>query len=216
MAAKPSPGTAGGLIRAAPRGILLFAARTLAWAVVFFAAWLLVAKPLSLATSWIAARIVETATPASAVAIAWHEGHVIFSLQPDPSTTFNHHLPPGMVVDVDVSPLKQIYGVPFLLALLAAGRVRRLAARAAIGAAILLLLAAIGIACEAAVGFGMARVGSAQPFAPAVVAGTLFALGFQLGTLIFPCVVPVALCVAFAMDDELTLRDADDSATARV
>ena len=76
-------------------------------------------------------------------------------------------------------------------------RARRFIAKAAAGAAILIVLAAIGVACEVAVGFGMTQVAGTQPFAPGPWVGTLYALGLQLGTLIFPSVVPVILCVAY-------------------
>ena len=201
MASTPSPDPAGprdGLIGAAPRDILLFAARTLAWAVLFFGAWYVAAQPISLATSWIAARIVEATTPAGPARIAWRNDKVMFTIPPDASTAYRDRLPAGMSVDMEVNTLKQTYGVPFFLALLAAARARRYAAKAAAGAAILVVLAAIGIACEVAIGFGTTQVAGTQPFAPGAAAGTLFALGFQLGTLIFPCVVPVVLCLAFA------------------
>lgn len=202
MASTPSPEPAGprdGLIGAAPRDILLFAARTLAWAIVFFGAWYVAAKPISLATSWIAGRALEATTPAGSVRVAWRNDRTLFEIRPDASTIYRDRLPADLSVDMEVNTLKQTYGVPFFLALLAAARARRFVAKAAAGAAILMVLAAIGVACEVAVGFGMTQVANAgQPFAPGATAGTLFALGLQLGTLIFPCVVPVVLCVAFA------------------
>lgn len=201
MASTPSPEPAGprdGLIGAAPRDILLFAARTLAWAIVFFGAWYLAAKPISLASSWIAARALEATTPAGSVRVAWRNDHTLFEIRPDASTSYRDRLPAGMSVDMEVNTLKQTYGVPFFLALLAAARARRFVVKATAGVAILMVLAAIGIACEVAIGFGTTQVAGAQPFAPDAAAGTLFALGFQLGTLIFPCVVPVALAIGFA------------------
>jgi hypothetical protein len=201
VASTPSPQPAGprdGLIGAAPRDILLFAARTLAWAVLFFGAWYVAAQPISLATSWIASRMLEATTRAGSARIAWHNDQVLFAIRPDASTTYRDRLPADMSVDMEVNTLKQTYGVPFFLALLAAARARRFAAKAAAGVAILVVLAAIGTACEVAIGFGTTQVAGAQPFAPGAAAGTLFALGFQLGTLIFPCVVPVVLCLAFA------------------
>ena len=202
LAADPSPrpgdGSRGSLIAAPPRDVFLFAARTLGWALVMFAAWYLAAKPVSLGTSWIAARMLEATTPAGDVRIAWRDDRTLFELRPDASTTYRHRLPQDLAVDIEVNTLKQTYGVPFFLALLAAARARRFAAKALSGVATLTLLAAIGIACEVAIGFGLSQVGGAQPFATGAGAGTLFALGFQLGTLIFPSVVPVALVVGFA------------------
>ena len=201
MASTPppqSPGARDGLIGASPRDILLFAARTLAWAVLFFGAWYVAAKPISIATSWIAARMIEIVTPAGSVRVAWRNDQTLFEIQPDASTSYRARLPAGMSVDMESNTLKQTYGVPFLLALLAAARARRFSMKAAAGVAILIVLAAIGIACEVAIGFGTTQVAGIQPFAPGTAAATLFALGFQLGTLIFPCVVPVALAIGFA------------------
>jgi hypothetical protein len=199
VAANPSPGETGpraGLIGAAPRDILLFAARTLAWAVLSFAAWYAAAQPLSLTTSWIAARVVEATAPVQRVGIRWHDGQVAFEMQPDASVAYRERLPADMSVDMDVNVMKQTYGVPFFLALLAAAKARRFILKASIGTATLIVLAAIGIACEVAVGLGSTAIaGDIQPFAPGPVAGTLFALGLQLGTLIFPSVVPAALAI---------------------
>jgi len=200
VASTPSPrppGARDGLIGAAPRDILLFAARTLAWAVVSFGAWYAAAKPVSLVTSWIAARVIEATAPAGSVRVSWHNEQTLFEIRPDPSTIYRERLPADLSVDMEVNTLKQTYGLPFFLALLAAARARRFIAKAAAGAAILIVLAAIGVACEVAVGFGMTQVAGAQTFAPGPWVGTLYALGLQLGTLIFPSVVPVILCVAY-------------------
>jgi hypothetical protein len=202
LAADPSPERAGsraGLISAPPREIFLFAARTLGWAAIFFAAWYFAAKPVSLTTSWIAARMLEWTAPVDAARVSWRDDRASFELEPAASIVYGHRLPADMVVDMDVNTMKQSYGLPFFLALLAAARPRRFASKAAIGLAILTILAADGIACEVAIGLGMTQVaGGAMPFAPSAFIGTAYALGLQLGTLIFPCVVPVVLVVWFA------------------
>jgi hypothetical protein len=200
LAADPTSrteGSGGGLKGATPRDIFLFAARTLGWAAVFFTAWYLAARPISLGVSWIAARMLE-ATPAVGKAhIAWRDARVAFEMTPDASIAYRYRLRNDMLLEEDVNTLKQLYGVPFFLALLAAARTRKFAAKAAIGVAILTLLAAIGISCEMVIGLGGIRTPLGEaPFVPGAFAGTLYALGFQLGTLIFPAVVPVAMAVA--------------------
>ena len=84
----------------------------------------------------------------------------------------------------------------FFLALLLASRPPRLAAKALLGIALLWALAAFGVACEVAISLG----NIAGPSGPLVhfnaFAATFAALGFQLGTLIFPTVVPAMLWVA--------------------
>ena len=203
LAADPSPqsgdGSRAGLIAAPPREIFLFAARTLGWAVVFFTAWYLAAKPVSLTTSWIAARMLGVLPNVETARVSWRDHKTSFEVVPDASVVYKLRLRPDMVVDMDVNTMKQTYGIPFFIALLAAARVRRFAAKAMIGVAILAILAADGIASEVIIGFGMTQVpGGALPFAPSAWLGTLYALGLQLGTLIFPCVVPVALAVGFS------------------
>ncbi len=93
-----------------------------------------------------------------------------------------------------MDPRKQTYGLAFFLALLLASRARHKVFKALAGIAVLMGLASIGVACEAAIAYaGIVLPAGDHVFVPAVASGTLIALGFQLGTLIFPSVVPVAL-----------------------
>lgn len=185
---------ATGLIGASPRTILAFAARTIAWCLPLFALWLVAAQPISLAASWCAAKLVDGIAPVQHTRVEWRDGRVAFQVEPNSTAVYLHHLRPGMVFEIPVDARKQTYGLPFFVALLLAAKARRLAVKAAGGMAILLALAALGIGCEVAIALAsLAPPGGGRVFNPGTASATLIALGFQLGTLIFPSVVPVAL-----------------------
>lgn len=187
------PGGAS-LIGASPRSIIAFAARTIAWCVPLFALWYLASQPVSLASSWAGAKLLDAAVPVEHTRIEWRDEQVTFVLTPDATTAYARRLPSGISFEVPIDPRKQTFGLPFFIALLLGARSRRIATRAAVGSAVLLALASIGIACEAAIAYaGLATPGGARVFVPGAAEATLIALGFQLGTLIFPSVVPVAL-----------------------
>ena len=183
-----------GLIGASPRSILAFAARTLAWCIPVFAAWYFAAQPISLAAGWLSARMLDLAGPVEGTRIEWRDDHVAFVLSPDSSTKYQRRLRDSVTFEVPLDVRKQTYGLAFFIALLLAARSRRLALKAAIGCTVLLVFASIGIACEVVIGYAsLALPGGARLFSPGSTIATLIALGFQLGTLIFPSVAPVAL-----------------------
>jgi hypothetical protein len=183
-----------GLIGASPRSILAFAARTIAWCVPLFALWYAASQPLSLGTAWMAGKLLDAVVPVERTHVEWRDDRVIFVLAPDATTSYAQRLKPGVAFEVPVEPRKQTYGLPFFVALLLAARSRRIGMKAVIGSAVLVVLASIGVACEAAIGYaGMVLPGNAHIFVPGATLATLIALGFQLGTLIFPSVAPVAL-----------------------
>ena len=184
----------GGLIGASPRAILAFAAKAIAWSVPLFALWYLAAQPLSLAASWGAARLLDFAAPVERTAVEWRDDRVKFLVSPDASTVYAKHLRPGLSFEISVNPRKQTYGLPFFLALLLAARARRIAAKAAIGCAVLFVLASGGIACEVAIAYaGLRLPDGASLFTPGTVSATLIALGFQLGSILLPSAGPIAL-----------------------
>jgi hypothetical protein len=196
MAEDDSPQPAGrtSLIGASPRTILAFAARTIAWCVPLFALWYFAAQPVSLAASWGAAKLLAFTAPVENTHATWRDDRVTFELSPDATTQFARHLKPGLAFEVPVDVRKQTYGLPFFLALLLAGGLRRMAVKALVGCAVLLALSSIGIACEVAVAYaGIALPGGGSLFSPGQADATLIALGYQLGTIIFPSVMPVAL-----------------------
>jgi hypothetical protein len=188
------PAGGAGLIGASPRSILAFAARTIAWCVPLFALWYFASQPISLGSSWIAAKLLDVAAPVERTRVEWRDERITFVLTPDATTLYALRLKSGIAFEVPADPRKQTYGLPFFLALLLAARSRRIAVKAVAGGAVLFAFAAIGIACEVAIGYaGVSLPGSARVFVPGATQATLIALGFQLGTLIFPSVAPVAL-----------------------
>ena len=189
-----SPVTGASLIGASPKSILAFAARTIAWCIPMFALWLVAAQPISMAAAWGAEKLLDRMAPVRQTRIEWRDGRVAFLAQPDTTTEYLNHLRPGLTFEVPIDVRRQTYGVPFFLALLLAAKSRRLAAKAAAGVAILLVLAAVGVACEAAIGLAtLAPQGGGRVFSFGAASATLIALGFQLGSLIFPSVGPVVL-----------------------
>lgn len=169
------------------RGVFAFALRAIAFGVVLFALWYLAARPISFAVAWGAAQIVQGAAPvenASARSSAAGQVSIAAGLE-------------GMEIEIPVDPRKQTFGLPFFLALLLASRPPRIARRAALGAAILLGLAACGVASEVAISLGTLAGPSGAPLVRfGTLAATSWALGFQLGTLIIPTAVPAMLWVA--------------------
>ena len=206
-AARAVPGAdgRGGLSAtpAAPHASLgRFVVRLLLFCGVLFTAWYLAARPVAAATAWLAARIAETTGAVESVRQATAHAQVVYEVEPDHETLRRHRLPSDAVVDVPLNPLKYSFGLPFFLALLLAGRPRGLVWKAAVGAAVVVSLAAVGLACELLIQLGSMRGVGGEPLF-AFGAREAIALGFQLGTLVFPTVVPAMLWVAM---DRATLR----------
>lgn len=179
------------------RDIVAFALRALGWSIVFFAAWHVSAKPVSMLAAWGAAGIIVAVEPVERVLPRWREDQVVFDVEVDGGTAYRNRLPAGTVLEVPVDPRKQTYGLAFFLALLLASRARPIAPKALAGAAALALLAAVGVASEIALQLGGVMGPSGSPLIVAgVVTRNIAALGFQLGTLIFPTVAPVMLWAA--------------------
>ena len=178
-------------------GTFAFALRVIAWSVVLFALWFFAARPLSLAVAWGASALLQAGAPVERAKPRWNEGRVVFDVELDGATTYRKGLRSDAVFEVAVNPLRQTFGLPFFLALLLASWPARLARRAALGIAILLGLAAFGVACEVAVHLGtIAGPGGALLLDFSAFAATFAALGMQLGTLIFPTVVPAMMWAA--------------------
>ena len=177
------------------RGVVTFALRVLGFSVVLFALWYLAARPIAMGVAGGSAALLPAA-PVERARPRWKDRQVAFDIEFDGATTYRNRLRPDVVFEVTVNPLKQAFGLPFFLALLLASRPPRLAAKAVLGIALLWALAAFGVACEVAISVG----NIAGPSGPLVhfnaFAATFAALGIQLGTLIFPTVVPAMLWVA--------------------
>ena len=177
---------------ATPVGIVAFAARVLGWGVVLFAAWFLVPQPVSAIAGWGAARWVEAAAPVARVKHRVAARQVAFEVEPDYETTRSKGIRADAVLEVVANPLKYTFGVPFFLALLFASHPAGLAWKAFAGSALLAALASIGLACDVLLQIGgLATPAGAPLFALAPLAREATALGYQLGTLIFPTVAPV-------------------------
>ncbi len=177
-------------------GVVTFALRVLGLSVLLFALWYLAARPIAMGVAWASAALLQAA-PVERARPRWKDRLVAFDIELDGATTYRNRLRPDAVFEVAVNPMKQAFGLPFFLALLLASRPPRLAAKAVLGSALLWALAAFGVACEIAISLG----NMAGPSGAALVhfnafAATFAALGFQLGTLIFPTVVPAMLWVA--------------------
>ena len=179
------------------RGIFLFALRVLGWSVALFALWFLAARPLSLGVAWGAGALLRAGAPVERTHERWKAPQVVFDVELDGAATYRSQLRTDAIFEVAANPLKQTFGLPFFLALLFASRASRLAINAVLGGALLLALAALGVACEVAINLGALTNpggGALVPFNS--TQATLAALGFQLGTLILPTVVPVMLWTA--------------------
>ncbi|HEX4782348.1 MAG TPA: exosortase H-associated membrane protein [Usitatibacter sp.] len=185
-----------------------FAAATLAWGVVFFALWFAASAPLSQAAGWVAAGAMRLAGPVDEAHAMLRGGSLAIEVQPDASIRYRDHVEPGTWFEITVNARKHTVGLAFFLALVAAARARR-PARILAGCAVLILLAGLGIACEAALGFAtVAAQGGRAIFRPGVAEGTALALGYQLATLIVPTLVPVALWLwAMARSDRAASAD---------
>lgn len=183
------------------REIAPFVARVFFWLAVAFALWYAAAKPVSLAASWIAGMTVEALSPATVSGAEYHERQVVLAVEPDYETARRNAMPSGAILDVPVSPLLATYSLPFFLALMLATRPRAPAWKFAAGLAVLLLFAGFGVGFEALKALALLAGMTGSPlFAFGRASREAFALGYQLGTLIVPSVLPLALWVALNRD----------------
>jgi len=169
--------------------ILLFAARILAWLVPCLAAWYWLAPWLDRPAAWLAQGLV--ALHGELVASIEIDGRLLDFVTRLAARTASGER--GVVI-VEVNPMLSTYGTPFLAALVLASRGgwRKLA----LGLAALLPFQAWSIAFDF-----LAQVLRAGP-ETASQAGLvgwraeLTALAYQLGSLLFPTLAPVAVWVA--------------------
>ncbi len=188
---------------ASSRSILLFALQVLVFSVALFAAWYY-ATPVSAATAWGAGRIAAATDAIERAGVKVQGRQATFEVEPDHETLRRNRLPGDALVDVPVNPLKHTFGLPFFLALLLASRPTGMLWKAPLGSLVVVVLAAVSLACELLVQVGLMRGAGGEPL---FLFGSgwreAMALGFQLGTLIFPTVVPAML---WAWMDRETLR----------
>lgn len=197
MLANPEPTVA--------KSLAAFVLRVLMWGTLLFAAWYFGSRPLSVVTAYIAARTAEHAGPVERVKPRFEKRDVVFEVHPASATVLRDRLPVGLVVEAPVNPLKHSFGLPFFLALLLASRPAGLAWKALAGAAAILVVAGVGMACDLLVQIRQAATPQGALLFPfGATAREAIAVGYQLGVLILPTVLPVVLWAA--MDRGMALR----------
>lgn len=176
---------------AAPSTIGRFVLRTFLWLPPCFAGWYLGAQHVAPVLG-AAARVLVELFRSGILSSLERQGQVLIFV-----TTIQVHPAPDQVgvLLVEVNPLLYTYGLPFFVALMLGARAKW--AKILAGAAVLVPFQAWGIAFDFLAQIVRTGAGvSAQ-------AGLLgwrtdfVALAYQVGSLIFPALVPVALWVAF-------------------
>jgi hypothetical protein len=183
------------------KAIAPFVGRVFLWLAIGFALWYAAARPVSVAASWIGGKAVAVLAPAAVTGIAYRNGQVLLAVEPDYETARRGALPAGMILDVPVSPLLATFSLPFFLALMLATRPRAPVGAFAAGLAALLFFAGLGVGFDALKSLaGLAGRAGAPLFAFGQAKREVIALGYQLGVLIVPLVLPPTLWVAFNRD----------------
>jgi hypothetical protein len=162
--------------------------------VLLFGTWYAAATPLNLAVGWGAARWVEAFAPVERVKAVAQDRELVFQVEPDDATTRRTRIRASAVFDVATNPLVHTYGLPFFLALLLASRPAGWPWKVAAGCAVVLALASVSLGCDVLVRIGALPGPDGSAFFR--FAGAMreaISLLYQLGTLIFPTVIPVLL-----------------------
>lgn len=170
-----------------------FVLRTFLWLPPCFAAWYVSAPYHTALVGGLARRLVNLLTPGTVSALERSGWDLVFV------TTLKVYPSPGQAALLlpEVNPLLYTYGVAFLLALMLAERAK--VWKVLVGIAVLLPFQVWGVAFDVLVQIGV-RLG-ADVAAQAGLTGwrtEAIALGYQLGILIFPTLVPVAVWAAFS------------------
>ena len=179
---------------AARRQVLLVAGLVLALLPLLLAGWYAAAAPLS----WIPAKL---ATPVirfvadGPTSMALKDRTLFFTVKLE--MAYRPGGAPRVAADIEVLAAKYTYGIALFLALTLALKESRRPLGIAIGAAILVVLPAFGIAFDA-----LKQLGATPGLAPFLAwgAGTreAVALGYQVGTLLLPTLAPVAIWLFLA------------------
>jgi hypothetical protein len=177
------------------RQTLALFGRALLWLPVCLAAWYF-ASP---AFSWIGATVARPAIHAAAgkvTAMKIDAAVVTYSVEIEEPYRWGR-TPRRAAVDLEVKTRLYTFGLPLFLALALAARESRRSAAIAAGIAILAVVPAWGIAFDV-----LRQLGSAAEIAPFISwpswARESIALGYQLGSLLLPTLIPVALWLASA------------------
>jgi hypothetical protein len=179
------------------RAIAKFVFRVVAWAALLYPLWYASSPWLAHPAAWGARIIAETAASLNVASAAQSADRLTFVLRPSAEAVMRG-IPADLVAEVTVGTLKYAYGLPFFLALLLASFPRGVAWKAAAGAAIVIASSSVGIACDLLIQAGSTRLANgAQPFLIGAAASEIVAVGYQLGVLIVPTVIPLVLWGAF-------------------
>ena len=170
-----------------------FVLRTFLWLPPCFAAWYVSAPYHTALVGGLARRLVNLFAPGTVSALERSGWDLVFV------TTLKVYPAPGQAALLlpEVNPLLYTYGLAFLLALMLAERTKMW--KILIGIVVLLPFQVWGIAFDVLVQIGV-RLG-ADVAAQAGLTGwrtEAIALGYQLGILIFPSLVPVVVWAAFS------------------
>ncbi len=180
------------MTRPAAASVAKFALHIALWLPACFAAWYFGARYLAPIVGDAAVVVAGLVKPGLVAALERHDLALVFV------TSIEVHPQPGQtgVLVIDVNPLLYIAGLPLFLALMLASRARWWTLLA--GAFLLLPFQAWGIAFDFLVHVAVkagpevsARAGLLGWRAEAI------ALSYQLGSLVFPALAPVALWMAF-------------------
>ena len=181
-------------MKAARREVLGLAIRAFAWLPVTLAAWYFASQALA----WVPAQVAASALGLAGVnakAPKLAEGVAVFEAQLHPPYRPGIATAEEVEVTIDVKTRTFTFGIALFLALsLALGRPWR-PGPLALGAAILVVLPAWGIAFDALRQLaGVAALGPVLAWPPALREAIAF--GYQVGSLLLPTLGPVALWVA--------------------
>lgn len=178
------------------RKALALFGRALLWLPLCLAAWYFASVPIS----WVGATLARPAINAAAGkidAMKLEAATVTYSVRLVEPGYQRGRAPLEAVVDVEVKPRLYTFGLPFFLALALAARESRRVSAILAGTAVLAVVPAWGIAFDA-----LRQLGAAAAVAPFLAwpgwTREGIALGYQLGSLLLPTLVPIALWLAAA------------------
>ena len=171
------------------RQVLLVAGKALLLLPFLLAAWYAVAGPLAYVPGKLALPIIRGISD-GLTSMELKDRTVIYTVKLEmpyrPGST------PRIAADIEVVAAKFTYGIALFLALALAAKESRRPVAIAIGCAILVAIPAVGIAFDTLV-----QLGATQGLAPFLRWGSGtregVALGYQVGTLLIPTLVPVAI-----------------------
>ena len=173
----------------ARRHVLWVAARALLLLPVFLTAWYFAAGAFSYAAGKAALPIIRVVSGGGAT-MELKDRVPLYTVKLE--MPYRRGGVPRVAVDVEVAALKFTYGIALFLALAFAARESRQVLGIVVGCIILVLLPAVGIASDA-----LKQLGSSPQLSEFLrwSGGTreMIALGYQVGTLLLPTLIPVAI-----------------------